>query len=249
MQKTSSNDIVFGIHAVKETLSSDQEIEKIFLQKGLRSAQAKEISAEARRHNIPISLVPVEKLNRITRKNHQGVICYVSPIQYASLDNILESCFSSGKEPFFLVLDQITDVRNFGAIARTAECAGIDAIIIPNKGAAQVNSDAMKTSAGALNHIPICRTSHLKESVQFLKESGIAIVACTEKGNASIYDAQLSGPLAIVLGSEESGISNEIRALADQEAKIPLQGTIGSLNVSVATAIITFEALRQRIEA
>jgi 23S rRNA (guanosine2251-2'-O)-methyltransferase len=238
--------MVFGVHSVLETLRSGKEVEKIFLQKGMRNEHSQEISQLARSRNIPMSIVPQEKLHRVTRKNHQGVICFVSPINYAPLENVVAGIFESGEDPFILVLDGITDVRNFGAIARSAECAGVHAIIIPAKNSAQVNEDAMKTSVGAFNFIPVCRVAYLDRAVDYLKQSGISVVTCTEKATKSVYHFNYKSPIAIVMGSEETGVSDEIRKMSDQEVKIPMQGQIGSLNVSVATSIIAFEAVRQR---
>lgn len=238
--------MVFGIHSVLETLRSGKEVEKIFLQKGLRNEHSQEISQLARSRNIPMSIVPQEKLHRVTRKNHQGVICFVSPINYAPIEEVVAGIFERGEDPFILVLDGITDVRNFGAIARSAECAGAHAIVIPSKNSAQVNEDAMKTSVGAFNFIPVCRVPYLDRAVEYLKQSGISVVTCTEKATKSVYNFNYKSPIAIVMGSEETGVSDEIRKMSDQEVKIPMQGKIGSLNVSVATSIIAFEAVRQR---
>ena len=238
--------MVFGVHSVLETLRSGKEVEKIFLQKGLRNEHSQEVSQLARNRNIPLSIVPQEKLHRITKKNHQGVICFVSPINYAPLENVVAGIFEKGEDPFILVLDGITDVRNFGAIARSAECAGVHAIVIPSKNSAQVNEDAMKTSVGAFNFIPVCRVHHLEKAIDYLQQSGISVVTCTEKATKNIYNFNYKSPIAIVMGSEETGVSDEIRKIANQEVKIPMKGQISSLNVSVATSIIAFEAVRQR---
>jgi len=244
--KKSMDNMVFGLHSVNETLKSDNDIDKIFIQSNLRSDSINEIVKEAKTRNIPLSIVPIEKLNRFTRKNHQGVVCFTSSVNYASLDNILDKAYSSGKDPFILILDKITDVRNFGAISRTAECAGVNGIIIPSRGSAQINADAVKTSSGALNYIPICREHNLKETITYLKESGITIIACSEKTEDMVYDADYNKPVAIIMGSEESGISQEYLKLSDQHVKIPMTGQVGSLNVSVATGVIVYEAIRQR---
>jgi 23S rRNA (guanosine2251-2'-O)-methyltransferase len=167
-------------------------------------------------------------------------------VQYASLENIIDKTYSEGKEPFLIILDRITDVRNFGAIARTAECAGIDAIVVGEKGNAPITGDAMKTSAGALSHLPVCRESDLKKTLRFLKDNGIQIVACTEKAENSIYQVDLNGPIALILGSEEDGISNQLIKDADYLAKIPMSGNIASLNVSVAAGICIYEVIRQK---
>ena len=239
-------EIVFGTRAVMEAIRAGKEIDKLLLQRGLANDLMVELTKLASDYNIPYSLVPVEKLNRVTRKNHQGSICFLSAVSYASLDNIVTECFQQGKVPFLLILDRVTDVRNFGAVARSAECAGMDALVIPAKGGAQINSDAMKTSAGALNFIPVCREKNLKDTIRYLKDSGIQVVACTEKSDQLIYDIPLDQPTAILMGSEEDGISPEYLKLASSTAKIPLQGNIESLNVSVAAAVVIFEGIRQR---
>jgi len=239
--------MVFGIRAIIETINSENEIDKLFIQKGLSNPLIKELIQTAKKFNVPIAQVPGEKLNRFTRKNHQGAVAFVSAVKYASLDNIIDQCYQKGKEPFILILDRVTDVRNFGAIARTAECAGVDAIVVPTRGSAAVNSDAMKTSAGALNYLPICRTENLKITIDFLKNSGIQIIACTEKTDQSIYDVDYTNPVAIMLGSEEDGISGEYLKLADQKGKIPMIGNIDSLNVSVSAAVAIYEAVRQKL--
>lgn len=239
-------DVIFGIRPVIEAIKSGKEVEKLLIQKDQHSMLIQELTMLAKELKIPISLVPVEKLNTITRKNHQGVICFISPIIYASLDHIVSSAFQKGKTPLILILDRITDVRNFGAIARTAECSGIDAIVIPSRGSAQISSDALKTSAGALNFIPVCREENLKHTLSYLKDSGLQIVGCTEKAEKNIYEFDFKIPAAIIMGSEEDGISPEYLKKCDAEVKIPLKGQIQSLNVSVAAGMILYEAIRQR---
>ncbi len=237
---------VFGIHTVLETLRSGKAIEKIFVLKTLRNDSSKEIVKLAHERDIPLSFVPNEKLSRITRKIHQGVICFVSPIHYAPIENVVAGIFEKGENPFIVILDGVTDVRNFGAIARTAECAGAHAIIIPNKNSAQVNEDAMKTSVGAFNFLPVCRVDSLRSAIDYLQQSGLQVIACTEKASNGVYDLDYTIPTAIVMGSEETGISNEVRKVADDEVKIPILGEISSLNVSVATSIVSYEIVRQR---
>ena len=244
--KRESNQLVFGTRAVIEAIRSGKEIESLFVQKGLSGALFNELKAVLKEHNLTYQQVPVEKLNRLTAKNHQGIIAYISPIVYQPLQEVIPMIYERGESPLVVVLDRITDVRNFGAIARTVECAGAHALIIPLKGSAQVNPDAIKTSAGALYNIPVCRELNLKDAIQFLKESGLQIVACTEKTSDEIYDVDLSGPIAIIMGSEEDGISGEYLKLADSKVSIPLQGEIASLNVSVSTGVVLYEALRQR---
>ena len=190
--------------------------------------------------------VPLEKINRLTRKNHQGVFAFISPIDFHNIEDVVPALYEQGKNPLILVLDRITDVRNFGAIARTAECAGVDAIIIPEQNAAAINADAIKTSAGALHKITVCRTWNLKLAIQFMKESGIQLVGCTEKTQDMMYKPDYTPPTAIILGSEEDGVSPEFLKMCDARAKIPLAGEIASLNVSVATGVILYEAIRQR---
>ena len=246
--KPQAGNLVLGIHPVSELLKSDKEIEKILINKDLMNRQeGMDIVFACRKREIPYQPVPVEKLNRVTQKMHQGVIAFVSPITYQKVEDILPFLFEDGIVPFFLVLDRITDVRNFGAIARTADCAGVHAIIIPEKGGAQINEDAMKTSAGALNHIPICRERDLGRTLNYLNDSGLTIVACTEKGAESIFETSFTGPLALVIGSEEDGISEFLLRKAHHIAQLPQVGKIGSLNVSVAAGIAMYEALRQRL--
>lgn len=195
---------------------------------------------------IPWQEVPIEKIHRITRNNHQDVVCFISPVSYASLSNIIPGIFEKGETPFILILDRITDVRNFGAIARSAECAGVHAIVIPYRGAAQITADAIKTSAGALNSIPVCRENNFRDTFAFLRQSGLRLIATTEKGKQNYYNADLKGPLAIIMGSEEDGVSEDVLRTADDLVMVPLLGKISSLNVSVASGIILYEVIRQR---
>ena len=241
-----SKDYIFGTRAVIEAIRSGKEVDRLFVQKGISNELTSELLDLAKSLNLSVVRAPVEKLNRITRKNHQGAICFLSPINFASLDNIIDQCFGHAKLPLLIILDRITDVRNFGALARTAECAGVDAIIVPDRGSARIGSDAMKTSAGALNFIPICRESNLKKTISFLKNSGIQVIACTEKSENYFYETDFTAPTAILMGSEEDGISPEYLKMADHSAKIPQLGKIASLNVSVAASLIMYEAVRQR---
>ncbi len=245
-QERQGSNFIFGTRTVLEAIDAGKEIEKVFIQKGLQNELIKELISKMKSLKIPFSQVPLEKLNRLTKKNHQGAICFISPIQFRSLDHIIESAYSNGKDPFLVILDRITDVRNFGAIARTMECVGADAMIIQSRGNALIGGDAMKTSAGALNILPVCREENLKECIKDLKASGIRMVGCTEKSDHLIYEADLKGPLAIILGSEEDGISPEYMKLCDQLVKIPVTGKIESLNVSVSAGIILYESLRQQ---
>jgi 23S rRNA (guanosine2251-2'-O)-methyltransferase len=242
MEKT---DMIYGTRAVIEAILAGKNIDKVMIQSGLTNDLVKELIAVARNNNVPLLFVPPEKLKRLSAKNHQGVICLVSSVSFASLDNLISKAYEEGREPFFLILDRVTDVRNFGAIVRTAECAGVDGIIFAEKGNAPITSDAMKTSAGALNHLPICREKDMKKTMQLLHDNGIRLIACTEKTEKSIFSVNLSGPIALILGSEEDGISDAFLREADELARIPLKGKIESLNVSVAAGIALYEAVRQ----
>lgn len=241
-----AENMVFGTRAVIEILKSGKPIEKIFLQKDIKNELTQELTALLSGTMISVSRVPVEKLNRITGKNHQGVVAYVSPVDFVSLHNIVASSYENGLAPLILILDQITDIRNFGAICRSAECAGANGVVIPTKGGAMINADAIKTSAGALSYLPICKESSLTHAIKYLKDSGFQVVACTEKTEQSVYETDLTIPTAIIMGAEDTGISDELLAAADQKCKIPITGQIESLNVSVATGIVLFESLRQR---
>lgn len=244
-----SIDMIFGLRPILEALNAGRTLDKIFLLRGTKNSMTQDITALAKAADVPVSMVPVEKLDNITRKNHQGAVAFVSPIDYMPLDSILAGLYEEGKTPLLLVLDRVTDVRNFGSIARNAECLGVHAIVVPSRGAAQINGDALKTSAGALNLIPVCREANLKETLTFLRESGVQIVACTEKSDASLEAeaVDLTGPLAILMGSEEDGISPEYLRLANHKLRIPMAGQISSLNVSVASGIMLYEVLRQRL--
>lgn len=240
------NELIFGIRTIIEAIHSGKEIDKVFLQNGIKGDLFSELKSLITKNAIPFQFVPVEKLDRLTPKNHQGAVCFVSPIVYQSLEAILPAIFEKGETPLLLILDRITDIRNFGAITRTAECAGVHAIIIPSRGAAQINGDAVKTSAGALHKIPVCREENLKLTIEYLKASGLRIIACSEKTNKLYTDCDLTGPVAIMMGSEEDGISPEYLKRCDLTVKLPLLGTIESLNVGVATGVILYETVRQR---
>ncbi len=239
-------DFIFGIRAVIEAIDSGKEVNKLMVQKGLQGDLWKELHSLLKANDIPYQFVPIEKLNRVTRKNHQGVVCFLSPVTYHTIEQLLPTIYEAGKTPALLMLDRITDVRNFGAIARTAECMGIDAIIIPEKGSALITSDAVKTSAGALHRIPVCRAHNLKNTIEYLTECGLQIVACTEKTDNVIYNVNFALPTLIIMGSEEDGISGEYIKRSTVCAKIPMRGHIASFNVSVATGVILYELVRQR---
>lgn len=239
-------EMIFGTRAVMEAVKAGREIEKIFIQAGLNNDLVKELIAVAGEHGIPLSFTPQQKLNKLSTKNHQGVICLLSAVKYAVIEDLIDHAYSEGKEPFFLILDRITDVRNFGAIARTAECAGLTGIIIPDKGNAPITADAMKTSAGALSYLPVCRVKDLKKSIQTLKENGIQILACTEKASQSLYEIDMNSPIALIMGSEEDGITPMLLRDVDHLVKIPMFGNIGSLNVSVSAGIALYEVIRQK---
>ena len=241
-----SNLLVYGLHPTLEALHAHKSIDRILFRKGLYGERFQEIFQYVREEGIPFQYVPNERLNRLTRGNHQGVICLISPIQYEDITQIVPFLFENGKTPLLLYLDKVTDVRNLGAIARTAVCAGVDAIIVPAKNTARINEDAVKASSGALHKIPICRHDNIPETLTYLKESGIEIVACTEKAEAAYYGQSYDKPLCVVMGSEGEGISPAILELCDRSIRIPMTGEIESLNVSVATGILLFEVFRQR---
>lgn len=239
--------IIYGLWPAIEAIKSGKEIEKILIQKGLKNERFHELRELINTHSIPYQYVPVEKLQRIRNQNHQGIICYISPITYQPIDNLIQGIFESGEIPLILILDKITDVRNIGAICRTAECAGVHVIILPDRGSALMSADAVKASAGALLKITFHRSKNLKTTIEYLKNSGLKIVAATEKAQTYHYETDMNGPLAIIMGSEEKGISPEYLKMVDLNVKIPLYGEIESLNVSVATGVLLYETLRQRI--
>lgn len=238
---------IYGIHAVLEALDAGKEINKLIVAKGLKSEQADSVIQQARKLQIPVQFVPRESSVFPRQRNHQGVMALLSPIEYQQLDQVIPNLFAEGKNPFILLLDHITDVRNFGAIARSAYCAGVHAIVIPALGAAPVNEDAIKTSAGALLKIPVCRERNYKTTLELLNQSGIATIACTEKANKDLPFVDLTGPVAIIMGNEETGISNDVLRRCSAMAKIPLLAGVGSLNVSVAAGIAVYETVRQRM--
>lgn len=243
---TEKSEMIFGVRAVIEAIEAGKEIDKILVKRDIQSDLSKELFTALKGTLIPVQRVPVERINRITRKNHQGVVAFISAITYQHIEDLVPTLFEEGKSPIFVMLDGITDVRNFGAIARTCNCAGIDAIIIPAKNSVSVNADAMKTSAGALHTLPVCREQSLTSTLKYLKESGFKIVAATEKGDYDYTKANYKDPVCIIMGAEDTGVPYEHLALCDEWIKIPMFGNIESLNVSVAAGILLYEAIRQR---
>ncbi|MGL2988199.1 23S rRNA (guanosine(2251)-2'-O)-methyltransferase RlmB [Flavobacterium sp. RSSA_27] len=237
---------IFGIRAIIEAIQAGATVDKVYIQKEASSELMKDLMKVMKRENINFSYVPVEKLNRLTPNNHQGAVATISPISFFDLESLIETVLENGKNPLFLVLDGISDARNFGAIIRTAECTGVNGIIIQKSGSAPVNGDTVKTSAGAVFNIPICKVDHIKDAIFLLQASGISTVAATEKTDQSLYDVTLSGPTAIVMGAEDRGINPSVLKIIDEKAKLPMFGTIGSLNVSVACGAFLYEAVRQR---
>ncbi|MBO3117257.1 23S rRNA (guanosine(2251)-2'-O)-methyltransferase RlmB [Winogradskyella sp. DF17] len=239
---------IYGIRSIIEAISSEKTIDKVFIQKGLRGELFQELEKLLRQEGINNSYVPIEKLNRLARgRNHQGAVAHISPVEFHSLDDIVLDSFEQGKPPLFLILDQLSDVRNFGAIVRTAECTGVSAIIIQKKGGAPINGDTIKTSAGAIFKMPICKVDHIKDAVFYMQSSGIKVIAATEKAERLIFDISFNEPCAIIMGSEGKGINPSVLKLVDEQAKLPILGDIASLNVSVACGAFLYEATRQRI--
>lgn len=239
------SNLIYGIRPVIEAIKAGKEIDKLFLQNGLKGELIPELRKLINENQIPFQYVPAEKMNRLIRANHQGVACYISQIAYQPIETLLMSVFESGETPLFVILDRITDVRNMGAIARSAACAGAHGLIIPDRGGAPVNADAVKTSAGALNILPVHKSHNLKKTIEYLKESGLRIIAVSEKGDKTYYETNLTGPVALIMGSEEDGVSGEYISRSDEIVRIPMKGEIPSLNVSVATGIVLFEIVKQ----
>ena len=246
MQKS---EYIFGIRAVMEAIQAGRDIDKVLIKKELRGDLIAELIDMLKLHRIPVKRVPLQTIDRITRKNHQGVVAVLCAVTYHRLDHLVPQLYEEGRLPFVIVLDGITDVRNFGAIARTAECVGADAIVIPEHGSVSVGADAVKTSAGALHHIPVCRSRSASLAVRFLKENGYKIVAVTEKADTNYTAVDYTGPIALVMGAEDIGISADIISMADAKAAIPMFGEIGSLYVSVAAGVMMYEVVRQRLLA
>lgn len=237
---------IFGIRAVIEAINAGKTIDKVFLQKGLKGDLFSELESLINQQSLNKSYVPVEKLNKLTKGNHQGAVAQISPIAFYDMEELVLQVVESGKTPLFLLLDQLSDVRNFGAIIRTAECTGVDGIIIQKKGAAPINGDTIKTSAGAVFRVPICKVDHIKDAVFYMQASGIKVIAATEKTNDTLYDISFTEPSAIIMGSEARGINPSTLKVVDAKAKLPLLGEIESLNVSVACGAFLYEVVRQR---
>ncbi len=244
--KKKNTQLIFGIHSLSEAVNAGKEINKVLIRKGIQNEQFTALFKKIREYEIPFQFVPVEKLNRLVSGNHQGVIALVSLIEYKNLEEIIQRTFEEGRDPFVIILDGITDVRNFGAIARTAECAGVDAIVVPAKGSVSITPDAIKTSAGALSRIAVSRRNDMESTLKYIKESGIKVVAASENSEENYFTTDLMGPVALLMGSEGSGITSSLMNLADSSICISMKGSINSLNVSVAFGIIAFEIVRQR---
>ena len=240
------NTEIYGIRAVIEAINSSKDIDKVFIQTGLKGKLIGQLESLIRKNKINFSYVPTQKLDRLSKKNHQGVIARIAPIKFYNIDSFSE-VIEKSKNPFILILDQINDVRNFGAIIRTAEISGVDGIIIQNSSSAPVNSDTIKTSAGAIFNIPICKVNHIKDAIYHLQSMNISIISASEKSEKNIYDVDLKGPLAIIMGSEQKGINKSVINLSNESVKLPMYGKIESLNVSVACGIFLYEVVRQRI--
>lgn len=246
MEKQSSK--IFGLRAIIEAINAGNSIDKVFLQKDVNGTLMIELKQLIKQNNITSSIVPVEKLDRMSRdNNHQGAAALIAPISFYDLDSLITSTLEKGETPLFILLDQLSDVRNFGAIIRTAECTGAHGVIIPKTGNAPVNGETVKTSAGAAFNVPICKVDHIKDAIFMLQAADIQIVCATEKTEETIFDADFTKPTAIVMGSEDRGINPSILKIADTKVKLPLLGKIGSLNVSVACGAFLYETVRQRM--
>lgn len=239
---------IFGIRAVIEAVQAGKEIDKVFIQKEAQGDLMQELMKTLKKNNINFSYVPVEKLNKLSKfNNHQGAVASIAPIKFVSIEELVEGVLENKEHPLFLILDQLSDARNFGAIIRTAECTGVDGIIIQKQGSAPVNGDTVKTSAGAVFNIPICKVDHIKDAVFYLQGSGITTVAATEKTENNIYDIDFTKGIAIIMGSEDKGVNPSVLKIVDEKAKLPMYGSISSLNVSVACGAFLYEAVRQRL--
>jgi 23S rRNA (guanosine2251-2'-O)-methyltransferase len=244
MQK--EKDCIFGLRPVIEAIRAGKQIDRLLVKQGLQGTLYHELMTLVKTNNVSYQIGPVERIELVTRKNHQGVLAWLSIIEYQYIANLLPMIFEKGEDPFIISLDGVSDVRNFGAIVRTAECLGAHAIIIPEKGSARITADAVKTSAGALHSFPVCREKSIVRSIEYLKESGLKVVCATEKSGLPVSEAELTGPVVMILGSEDKGISRELLSLSDQQIRIPMAGSIESLNVSVTAGILIYEIMRQR---
>jgi len=239
---------IFGIRAIIEAINAGKEIDKVFIQKEAQGDLMQELMKALKKNNVNFSYVPVEKLNKLSKfNNHQGAVASIAPIKFVTMEQLVEGVLEKKENPLFLILDQLSDARNFGAIIRTAECTGVDGIIIQKQGSAPVNGDTVKTSAGAVFNVPICKVNHIKDAVFYLQGSGISTVAATEKTESNIYDINFNKGIAIIMGSEDKGVNPSVLKIVDEKAKLPMFGTISSLNVSVACGAFLYEAVRQRL--
>ena len=247
MNQKTENKYIYGIHAIIEAIQAGNEIDRLYVKKDMSSDLARDLLAVAREHNVPVLRVPVERINRISRKNHQGALAMLAAISYYKVEQVVPMLFEQGDNPFLIILDGVTDVRNFGAIARTCDCAGVNAIVIPERGSVSVGGDAIKTSAGALHTLPVCRENNISQTIKLLKNSGIRIVGATEKGDKDYTKGDYTGPVCLIMGAEDKGIPQEHLALCDEWARIPILGKIESLNVSVAAGVLMYEIVKQRL--
>jgi len=240
------NDLIFGIRAVIEAIRFGKDIDRVLIKRGLKGELFRELITEIKENSISFQYVPEEKLNRVSHKNHQGVIAFISPVTFHKIEDVIANVFEKGEIPFILALDGVTDVRNFGAIVRTAECAGVHAIVIPEKGSVRIGADAVKTSAGALHKLPVCKVANLKQGLEYIQQSGVTLFGATEKTSENYYSHDFNKPVCIVMGAEDTGLSNDVIRLCDYLIKIPILGEIQSLNVSVAASVLIYDVVRQR---
>jgi 23S rRNA (guanosine2251-2'-O)-methyltransferase len=240
-------DFVFGLRPVIEAIKAGKNIDKILVLNKIKSDNFNELKELIKENDIFFQYVPQERLNKVTKKNHQGIIAFLSPVEFSDIERIVPQLYEEGKQPFLVLLDKITDVRNFGAIVRTAECVGVHAVVVPEKGAAKIGNDAIKTSTGAIYNIPICKVKSLVKTVEFLKDSGVKVMSCSEKATERYDEISYEGPIALVMGSEETGVTREILNNSNHVISIPIMGKIQSLNVSVAFGVIAYEALKSKM--
>ena len=240
------SDCIFGLRPVIEAIKAGKQIDRLLVKQGLQGPLYHELMLEVRKHNVAYQIVPLERIELVTRKNHQGVLAWLSLIEFQSISNLLPMIFEKGEDPLIVALDGVSDVRNFGAIVRSADCLGAHAVLIPEKGSARITADAVKTSAGALHSFPVCREKSILRSIEYLKESGLKVAAASEKSGSDLSKLNLKGPLVLIVGSEDKGISRELISVSDHQVSIPMTGDLGSLNVSVAAGILLYEIARQR---